>query len=140
MQRFGRFRGKFSLANRRLPHALRPSVTSTGSMSSCFVPHGHVVSTTSRIRLLFGIFCTLNGRSQPDEWQLVSLPFNGLLWPVAFNRSGCSMYRSVRKSHVRACLRSGVILGPVCTGGGTGTGGGVFVGTFVGRSRNWGEE
>lgn len=35
--------------------------TSWGSMLSCLLPHGHKVSTTSSIRLLWGIFCTLNG-------------------------------------------------------------------------------
>lgn len=36
-------------------------------MFSCLLPHGHNVSTTNSIRLLCGIFCTLNGLSQPDE-------------------------------------------------------------------------
>lgn len=49
--------------------------SSMGSMSSCLEPQGHKVSTTSRIKLLCGIFCTLNGRSQPETWQLVSLPW-----------------------------------------------------------------
>lgn len=40
--------------------------SSRGSMSSCLEPHGHRVSTTSSMRLLCGIFWTLNGRSQPE--------------------------------------------------------------------------
>lgn len=92
---------------------------SCGLMSNCFEPHGHSVSTTSNMRLLWGIFWTLNGRSQPDAWQLVNFPykksvgrqlvdktfinemrrkltFNGVL---EFRRSGCSTYKSVFKSH-----------------------------------------
>lgn len=51
-----------------------PPGTSCAVMSNCFDPHGHNVSTTNKIKLLWGIFCTLNGRSQPDEWQFVNLP------------------------------------------------------------------
>lgn len=89
----GRFRGKSSRANLRVPqapkniqndlklwghvlqHSPAPPGISWGSISSCFEPHGQRVSTTSRIKLLCGIFWTLNGLSQPDEWQFVSLPY-----------------------------------------------------------------
>lgn len=82
-------------------------MTSCGRMSNCFEPHGHNVSTTSKIRLLCGIFCTLNGRSQPDEWQLVSFPLSGVL---VFRRSGCSTNWSVFRSHSRVNDESGVTL------------------------------
>lgn len=75
-----------------------PLIASCGPMSNCLEPHGQSVSTTSSIKLLCGIFWTLNGRSQPDEWQLVNLPFNGVL---EFSRSGCNTNRSVFKSHGR---------------------------------------
>lgn len=81
-----------------------PITASCGPISNCFEPHGHSVSTTSKIKLLCGTFCTLNGRSQPDEWQLVSLPFSGVL---EFKRSGCNTKRSVFKSHGRVNDESG---------------------------------
>lgn len=51
-----------------------PPGISCGSISNCFDPHGHSVSTTNRIKLLWGIFCTLKGLSQPEEWQFVNFP------------------------------------------------------------------
>lgn len=98
-----------------------PPGTSWASISSFFDPHGHSLSTTSKIKLLCGIFCTLNGLSQPDAWQFVSFPFNGVL---VFSLSGWRTYRSVLRSHGLACSGSGWTRGPfgiVATfGGGTG--------------------
>lgn len=91
---------------------------SCGPISNCFEPHGHNVSTTSNIKLLCGIFCTLNGRSQPDAWQLVSFPLSGVL---EFNRPGCKMNKSVFRSHGRVNDASGMILfAVVCVGGAAG--------------------
>lgn len=84
-----------------------PTVGSCGPISSCLEPHGHRVSTTNNIKLLCGTFWTLNGRSQPDEWQLVNFPFNGVL---EFNLSGCSTNKSVFKSHGRVNDESGTNL------------------------------
>lgn len=95
-------------------------VTSWGPISNCFDPHGHSVSTTNKIKLLCGIFWTLNGLSQPDEWQLVNFPLSGEL---VFNRSGCKTNKSVFKSHGRVNVESGVIL-TVCVGCGAGGFGG----------------
>lgn len=92
------------LSNQHIPG---PMIASCGPISSCFEPHGQSVSTTSKIKLLCGIFCTLNGRSQPDEWQLVNLPFSGVL---EFKRSGCNTNRSVFKSHGRVNDESATIL------------------------------
>lgn len=76
-------------------------------ISNCFEPHGQSVSTTNKIKLLCGIFCTLNGLSHPDEWQFVSFPLSGVL---VFNRSGCNTNWSVRRSHWRVNDESGITL------------------------------
>lgn len=87
--------------------------TSLAPVPSCLAPQGHNVSTTSNIKLLCGIFCTLNGLelkesnkwivyvfpnnndlylSHPVTWQLVNFPFSGWLM---LSLSACNTYKSV---------------------------------------------